>query len=174
MTRLSSLQSINLHKCAGLSAFLGVLAEEFDGCRQPSLSRLYISKFGTSGPWNDQLNAVFKSTQGLQILNITSSHPEYPDVDLICRHGQSLCVLHVDVFNHWSDHEDVVGHRYSIDELESLVYGCPHIEELGLDLADFDLVSLIADQNFYIQPHPKRTSVGKSVASLLVGIPLSQ
>jgi hypothetical protein len=87
----------------------------------------------------DAVGSLLESVSGLETLFVSTPGVQRVNTEKVVRHGQTLRHLHLDSLNNWGDvegtHTGDDQHTIPIAELQTLVNGCPLLEELGIHVA---------------------------------------
>jgi hypothetical protein len=141
--RLSSLETLEVRHCIGVSHFLQHLTTEFSVLDKQALKSLFVLQPFNEPDLIESLNPFIGCFSGLRALFVATSIPGRIDVDKICRHGKTLQFLHLDpLYRKERLALSDAGNNYTAAELATLVAGCPHIEELGIHAAAINLPAL--------------------------------
>jgi len=144
ITDLQSLTDLEISYCINVSSFLEHLSIEYSALDSFALKSLCLTQSFEESDLFKFLNQFIGCFSGLERLFVATRNPQHVNVEKICRHGQTLRLLHLDPLYRPSrlPLSEARNHCYTATELETLLVGCPRIEELGIHVAAIDIRSM--------------------------------
>ena len=144
ITHLQSLEKLEITHCINVSSFLEHLTNEYLALDSSALKSLCLVQSFEEPDSIKSLDRFIGCFSSLEMLFIATRNSQRVNVEMICRHGQTLRHLHLDPL--YRPHRlslSKAGSRcYTATELETLLVGCPRIEELGIHVAAIDIRSM--------------------------------
>jgi len=144
ITHLQSLENLEITHCINVSSFLEHLSIEYSALDNYALKSLCLLQCFEEPDFTKYLNLVIGCFSGLEMIFVATRNPQHVNVEMICRHGQTLRHLHLDPLYRPRrlPLSEAESHCYTATELETLLVGCPRIEELGIHVAAIDIRSM--------------------------------
>ncbi|KAI4645469.1 uncharacterized protein J4E78_009379 [Alternaria triticimaculans] len=144
ITDLQSLADLEIRYCINVSSFLEHLSIEYSALDSFALKSLCLIQSLEEPDLVKFLDQFIGCFSGLERLFVATRNPQHVNVENICRHGQTLQLLHLDPLYrpHRLPLSEARNHCYTATELETLLVGCPKIEELGIHVAAIDIRSM--------------------------------
>ncbi|KAI4671075.1 uncharacterized protein J4E88_009473 [Alternaria novae-zelandiae] len=144
ITDLQSLTDLEISYCINVSSFLEHLSIEYSALDSFALKSLCFTQSFEEPDLFKFLNQFIGCFSGLERLFVATRNPQHVNVEKMCRHGQTLRLLHLDPLYRPSrlPLSEARNHCYTATELETLLVGCPKIQELGVHVAAIDIRSM--------------------------------
>ncbi|KAI4679352.1 uncharacterized protein J4E84_008380 [Alternaria hordeiaustralica] len=144
ITDLQSLADLEISYCINVSSFLEHLSIEYSALDSFALKSLCLIQSFEEPDLVKFLNQFIGCFSGLERLFVATRNPQHVNVEKICRHGQTLRLLHLDPLYrpYRFPLSEARNHFYTATELETLLVGCLKIEELGIHVAAIDIRSM--------------------------------
>ncbi|KAI4958862.1 hypothetical protein J4E86_004472 [Alternaria arbusti] len=162
ITHLQSLADLEIRYCINVSSFLEHLSIEYSALDSFVLKSLCLIQSFQEPNLVKSLDQFIGCFSGLERLFVAIRNPQHVNVEKICQHGQTLRLLHLDPLYrpHSLPLSEAGGHCYTASELETLLVGCPRIEELGIHIAAIDIRSMTSGVPFLF---PRNEDLAKAL-----------